>query len=122
MPQPEDNLDVEVEIRDDTTAVLSVGGELDIETATLLHHHLANQFLHGRRHLVMDLSRLEFMDSSGLNVLIRAARDARQARGDLHLVAPTEAVRRILEITGLSMTTPLHADVDEALSAAGRAG
>ncbi|MFF7178331.1 anti-sigma factor antagonist [Streptomyces sp. NPDC008121] len=122
MPQPEPNLDVEVEILDDTTAVLSVGGELDIETATLLHHHLANQFLHGRRHLVMDLSRLAFMDSSGLNVLIRAARDAREAGGDLHLVAPTPAVRRILEITGLTMTTPLHTDVAEALTAARRAG
>ncbi|MGW7431602.1 STAS domain-containing protein [Streptomyces sp. NPDC054861] len=122
MPQPEPNLDVEVEILDDTTAILSVGGELDIETATLLHHHLANQFLHGRRHLVMDLSRLAFMDSSGLNVLIRAARDAREAGGDLHLVAPTPAVRRILEITGLTMTTPLHTDVAEALTAARRAG
>ncbi|MEU7033888.1 MULTISPECIES: STAS domain-containing protein [unclassified Streptomyces] len=122
MPEREVNLDVEVDIRDADTAVLSVGGELDIETATLLHHHLANQVLHGRRHLVLDLSSLAFMDSSGLNVLIRAARDAREAKGDLHLVAPTPAVRRILEITGLTMTTPLHADVAEALAAAGRAG
>ncbi|MEU2117732.1 STAS domain-containing protein [Streptomyces sp. NPDC058700] len=120
MPEREVNLDVEVEIRDAGTAVLSVGGELDIETATKLHHHLANQFLHGRHHLVLDLSPLDFMDSSGLNVLIRAARDARQAGGDLHLAAPTPAVRRILEITGLTLTTPLHADVAEALAAAGR--
>ncbi|MGW6570132.1 STAS domain-containing protein [Streptomyces sp. NPDC054975] len=122
MPESNPNLDVEVEIRDDATAVLSVGGELDMETATMLHHHLANQFLHGRRHLVLDLSGLSFMDSSGLNVLIRAARDAREAQGDLHLVAPTPAVRRILEITGLTVMTPLHANVAEALTAAGQAG
>ncbi|MGW0469173.1 STAS domain-containing protein [Streptomyces sp. NPDC003027] len=121
MTEREANLDVEVEIRDTDTAVLAVGGELDIDTATLLHHHLANQFVHGRRHLVLDLSRLAFMDSSGLNVLIRAARDARESGGDLHLVAPTPAVRRILEITGLTMTTPLHADVAQALVAAGHA-
>ncbi|AVH98834.1 anti-sigma factor antagonist [Streptomyces cinereoruber] len=122
MPEREVNLDVEVEIRDADTAVVSVGGELDIETATMLHHHLANQFLHGRRHLVLDLSALDFMDSSGLNVLIRAGRDARESGGDLHLAAPTPAVRRILEITGLTMTTPLHADVADALVAAGHEG
>ncbi|MFJ8668809.1 STAS domain-containing protein [Streptomyces sp. NPDC093600] len=121
MTEREANLDVEVEIRDTDTAVLAVGGELDNDTATLLHHHLANQFVHGRRHLVLDLSRLGFMDSSGLNILIRAARDARESGGDLHLVAPTPAVRRILEITGLTMTTPLHADVAQALVAAGHA-
>ncbi|WP_030213736.1 STAS domain-containing protein [Streptomyces bikiniensis] len=122
MPEREVNLDVEVEIHDADTAVVSVGGELDIETATMLHHHLANQFLHGRRHLVLDLSALDFMDSSGLNVLIRAGRDARESGGDLHLAAPTPAVRRILEITGLTMTTPLHADVADALVAAGHEG
>ncbi|MFF9909095.1 STAS domain-containing protein [Streptomyces sp. NPDC013457] len=121
MTEREVNLDVEVETVDAGTAVLTVGGELDLDTATLLHHHLANQFLHGRHQLVLDLSALSFMDSSGLNVLIRAAREAREAGGDLHLAAPAPAVRRILEITGLTMTTPLHADVAEALVAAGRA-
>ncbi|MFI8287966.1 STAS domain-containing protein [Streptomyces sp. NPDC085614] len=121
MPERAVNLDVEVAIRGADMAVLSVGGELDIETADLLHQHLADQILHGRHHVVLDLSSLEFMDSSGLNVLIRAGRSARDARGDIHLVAPTPAVRRILEITGLTTTTPLHADVEQALSAAGGA-
>ncbi|MFF8606808.1 STAS domain-containing protein [Streptomyces sp. NPDC015346] len=117
MPVREENLDVEVEVRDAVTAILTVGGELDIETATFLHHHVANQFLHGRRHLVLDLSALSFMDSSGLNVVIKGSREAREMGGDLHLVAPTPAVRRLLEITGLNVTTPIHADVDEALGA-----
>ncbi|MFF4169620.1 STAS domain-containing protein [Streptomyces sp. NPDC001744] len=122
MPVREVNLDVEAEVRDAGTAVLSVGGELDIETAGLLRGHLDDQLRQGRRHLVLNLSSLDFMDSSGLNVLIGAGRDARAAGGDLHLAAPTSAVRRILEITGLTTTTPLHADVTEALVAAGRAG
>ncbi|GGT78590.1 MULTISPECIES: STAS domain-containing protein [Streptomyces] len=117
MPVREENLDVEVKVCDAVTAILTVGGELDIETATFLHHHVANQFLHGRRHLVLDLSALSFMDSSGLNVVIKGAREAREMGGDLHLVAPTPAVRRLLEITGLNVTTPIHADVAEALAA-----
>ena len=120
MTAQQETLDVEVEIVDPGTAILVVGGELDVDTATLLHHHMANQFLHGRRHLVLDLSALTFMDSSGLNVLIKGAREARQLAGDLHLVAPTPAVSRLLEITGLNLTTPLHSDVDEALALARR--
>ncbi|MFD9218338.1 STAS domain-containing protein, partial [Streptomyces sp. NPDC059544] len=77
----EQNLDVEVEIHDPRTAVVTIRGELDVDTATLLHHHLANQALHGRRHLVLDLSAVGFMDSSGLNVLIRATRETRATGG-----------------------------------------
>ncbi|MBT2392104.1 MULTISPECIES: STAS domain-containing protein [Streptomyces] len=114
------NLNIEVVIHDTDTAILTIGGELDIDTATSLHHHMANQFLHGRRHLVLDLSDLQFMDSSGLNVLIKAGREARNTAGDLHLAAPTPAVRRLFEITGLNVATPIHNNVDEALATAAR--
>lgn len=114
----ETNLNIEVVVHDADTAVLTIGGELDCETATSLHHYMANQFRHGRRHLVLDLSDLKFMDSSGLNVLIKAGREARSTEGDLHLAAPTPAVRRVFEITGLSLTMPIHANVDEALATA----
>ncbi|MFD5429005.1 STAS domain-containing protein [Streptomyces sp. NPDC127084] len=117
MSQREQNLDVEVAVHDAVTAIVRIRGELDVDTATLLHHHLANQFLHGRRHLVLELSTLDFMDSSGLNVLIRTTREARGAGGDVHLAAPTTLVRKLLDITGLSLTTPVHADTDAALNA-----
>ncbi|MFE3323725.1 STAS domain-containing protein [Streptomyces sp. NPDC059176] len=115
-PQGE-NLDVEVEVHDPGTAIVTVRGELDVDTATFLHHHLANQFLHGRRHLVLELSALDFMDSSGLNVLIRITREARAAQGDLHVAAPTPTVRKLFDLTGLSLATPLHTDVEAALTA-----
>ncbi|MFJ9576446.1 STAS domain-containing protein [Streptomyces sp. NPDC101191] len=119
MPERELNLDVDVVVRDDRTAVLVVEGELDMETADLLGAHLTEQLRQGRRRLVLDLSALDFMDSSGLNVLIRAVQKARDVGGDLYLAAPTPAVRRILEITGVTMTAPPHAGVAEALAAAG---
>ncbi|MCX4513786.1 STAS domain-containing protein [Streptomyces sp. NBC_01619] len=118
----EENLNVEVEIHDPVTAVVTIGGELDADTATLLHHHLANQFLHGRRNLVLDLSALEFMDSSGLNVLIKATRETRSTGGDLHLAAPTPAVAKLFDLTGLSLTTSVHRDVGAALAAVEPAG
>ncbi|MET9728901.1 STAS domain-containing protein [Streptomyces zaomyceticus] len=119
MSEREPNLDVHVEIRDARTAVLSVRGELDMETAGRLDEHLAAQVGGGRHHLVLDLSELGFMDSSGLNVLIRSVHRAREAGGDLYLAAPNSAVRRILEITGVTTTIPPHDHVAEALAAAG---
>jgi stage II sporulation protein AA (anti-sigma F factor antagonist) len=119
MTEREPNLAVDVTTRDAHTVVLSVGGELDMDTAELLGTRLAEQLRQGRRHLVLDLSALDFMDSSGLNVLIRVVQRARDIGGDLYLAAPTSAVRRILEITGLTATVPPHADVAEALAAAG---
>ncbi|GGY77087.1 STAS domain-containing protein [Streptomyces omiyaensis] len=121
MAEQEPNLDVDVEIRAARTAVLSVGGELDMETAGGFEEHLTEQLRHGRCHLVLDLSDLAFMDSSGLNVLIRSVHRARDAGGDLRLAAPTPAVRRILEITGVTTTMPPHEGVAEALAAFGGA-
>ncbi|MFE5914005.1 STAS domain-containing protein [Streptomyces wedmorensis] len=121
MSEREPNLDVDVEIRDDRTAVLTVEGELDMETADRLEDLLAEQFGQGRRRLVLDLAALGFMDSSGLNVLIRAVNRAREIGGDLYLAAPTPAVRRILEITGVTTTIPPHDGVADALAAAGGA-
>ncbi|MDI9884442.1 STAS domain-containing protein [Streptomyces sp. HNM0645] len=122
MSPMEQNLDVEVEIHDPGTALVTIRGELDVDTATLLHHHLANQALHGRRHLVLDLSAVDFMDSSGLNVLIRATRETRATGGDLHLAAPTPPVAKLFDLTGLSLTTAVHEDVEAALTAVERAG
>jgi len=123
MSEREPNLDVDVTTRDARTAVLTVRGELDMETAGRLDERLAAQLRQGRSRLVLDLSGLGFMDSSGLNVLIRAFQRARDEGGDLYLAAPTPAVRRILEITGLTTTTPPHTGVPEALAAAaGAAG
>ncbi|MFF5505031.1 STAS domain-containing protein [Streptomyces roseolus] len=118
MFEREANLEVDVEIRDDLTAVLTVGGELDMETAAGLEDRLSEQFGQGRRRLVLDLSALDFMDSSGLNVLIRAVNEVRESGGDLYLAAPTPPVRRILEITGVTMTIPPYDGVADALAAA----
>ncbi|MEU8760304.1 STAS domain-containing protein [Streptomyces sp. NPDC048659] len=121
MSEREPNLDVDVETRDARTAVLTVAGELDMETADRLRERLAEQFGQGRHRLVLDLSALGFMDSSGLNVLIRAVNKAREDGGDLYLASPTPAVRRILEITGVTTTIPPHDTMADALAAAERA-
>ncbi|TXC98482.1 STAS domain-containing protein [Streptomyces sp. ISID311] len=112
-----DELSVEVSVIDLQVAVVVVQGELDTQTGTLLHHQLANQLVHGRQHLVLDLRAVPFMDSSGLSVLIRAGNDTKRVEGSLRLAAASPEVRRLLDLTGISVSMPVHASPEEALFA-----
>ncbi|KAA0940593.1 MULTISPECIES: STAS domain-containing protein [Streptomyces] len=109
-------LSVEVAPVREDVVLFTVEGHLDIDTATGLQHHLANQFQHGRRHFLLDLSAVPFMDSSGMNILIRAYQQTRELDGSVHIISPTPAVRRILDLTGVSITVPVSEDVDSALA------
>jgi stage II sporulation protein AA (anti-sigma F factor antagonist) len=113
-------LNVSVTWQGSEQAVVSVGGELDIATATLLHYQLAAQLGQGRRHLVIDLEGVPFMDSSGLNIVIRTMNETRAAGGSLSLAAPAPSVLRILELTGVTLTIPVHPTVGLALEHADR--
>ena len=111
----QDPLSVEVTLPREEVALLTVEGYLDVDTATEFQHHLANQLHHGRRHFLLDLSAVPFMDSSGMNMILRVYQEARDLPGSVHIIAPAPAVRRILDLTGVSITVPVSESVDEAL-------
>ncbi len=96
-------------------ALVTVAGELDVETAPELHNRLADQVRGGRRHLLLDLSAVPFMDSSGINALLKAHDTAGRAGGGVCLVAPAPVVRRVLDLTGVSLAIPSVDDLDAAL-------
>ncbi|CAL9647446.1 STAS domain-containing protein [Streptomyces sp. Tu 3180] len=115
MPIAQNPLSVEVTLPREDVALLRVEGYLDVDTATEFQHHLANQLHHGRRHFLLDLSEVPFMDSSGMNIILRVYQEARELPGSVHIISPTPAVRRILDLTGVSITVPVSESVDEAL-------
>ena len=82
--------------------VMSVRGEIDLYTAPRLHRELVTALAgSGPVRLVVDMSGVEFCDSTGMNVLLAAHRRAREHGGDLELASPRAAVRKILQVTGL---------------------
>ena len=83
----------------DTVFVLR--GELDPHTAPSLRTEIDRVFESGRVNLVLDLSGLSFIDSSGLRVIISAHKDAAERDGYLVLRSPSQTTRRLLDITGL---------------------
>ncbi|MFB7576407.1 STAS domain-containing protein [Streptomyces sp. NPDC093064] len=116
MPLAHNPLSVEVTLPREDVALLTVDGYLDVDTATELQAHLANQLHHGRRHFLLDLSAVPFMDSSGMNIILRVYQEARERAGSVHIIAPAPAVLRILDLTGVSITVPVSGSAEEALA------
>lgn len=82
-------------------ADVRVVGDLDVATAPELLQRLSDMLSDGIQVMTLDLSELEFVDSSGLSALVRALECQREKGGDVVLKAPSPSTRRVLEITGL---------------------
>ncbi|MFC4908556.1 STAS domain-containing protein [Actinomadura gamaensis] len=82
-------------------AVVTATGELDLYTAPRLQAALAALLRDRADRITVDLSGVEFCDSTGMNVLLSAMKRIKEQGGALELAAPRPAVRRILQVTGL---------------------
>ena len=71
----------------------------------------------GRYHLVIDMEDVEFLDSTGLGVLVGGLKRVRAHDGSLRLVCTQERILKIFRITGLTKVFPIHATVAEAVAA-----
>lgn len=96
--------------------LLAVAGEIDTLTAPRLEAALAELLATTDPTLVVDLSDVVFLASSGLAVLIQAAHRATAGERTLRLVVQTRAVRRPLEITGTDQLFSVHESRDDALA------
>ncbi|BDH09724.1 MULTISPECIES: STAS domain-containing protein [Streptomyces] len=106
-----------VEIRHHgASAVVTVSGELDHHTADLLRESLEGCVDDGYARLVVDCSPLEFMDSTGLNVLLGARLKAEAEGGGVHLAGMQPVVARVFEITGAEAVFTVHDSLDAALA------
>jgi anti-sigma B factor antagonist len=97
--------------------VLEIGGEIDVYTAPMLRERLIELAASGANQLVVDLSRVEFLDSTALGVLAGAHRRLRAAAGSLTLVCPHERILKIFRITGLDSVFDIYEDVESAAAA-----
>jgi anti-anti-sigma factor len=81
--------------------VLTVTGELDLASSPALEQELQRAREGGAELVVVDLRELEFMDSTGLNVLVKAHHEAQESGRRFGLVRGTAQVQRLLSLTGL---------------------
>jgi anti-sigma B factor antagonist len=81
--------------------VISVAGEIDLYTAPRLQSELMTALSKSPVRLIVDMSGVEFCDSTGINVLLAAHRQATERGGELQLAGPGSATRKVLQVTGL---------------------
>jgi anti-sigma B factor antagonist len=110
-----DQLNIEVRPEDDGTTVLfKLRGTLDIATSPTLRAAL-NEAHETNKNVVVDLTHVEFLDSTGLGALIGAHRRAAERGGSLRLIVNEGPIMRLLAITGLIRALPVYHNVGDAL-------
>lgn len=97
--------------------VIEVGGEIDVYTAPRLREQLTELVDSGRYEIVVDMSDVEFLDSTGLGVLVGGLKRVRTHEGSMHLVCTHERILKIFRITGLTRVFPIHDSVAAAVAA-----
>ncbi len=98
-------------------AVLQVAGEVDLYTAPDLRLRLQDLAAKGSVHVIADMGSVDFIDSTGLGVLLGGLRVLREHEGSLSLVASTRRLLQLLELTGLTKVFPLQPSVPAAITA-----
>jgi anti-sigma B factor antagonist len=98
-------------------AVLRVTGEVDAYTAPMLREQIRELSAKGAMHLIIDLSQVDFLDSTGLGTLVGGLKRLREAGGSLALAIDTPRILRIFQITGLTRVLAVQQSVEDAITA-----
>jgi anti-sigma B factor antagonist len=88
--------------------VIAVSGELDLSTAPDLERPLEAAVDGGETPVLIDLSKCEFIDSTGIALIVRAWQRLNGDNAGLAICCPTDQVRRVLGISGLDRSIPVQ--------------
>ncbi|MHB8146284.1 MAG: STAS domain-containing protein [Vulcanimicrobiaceae bacterium] len=113
---PHDELSIDIKTENDGDAlVYSLRGSLDLATSPSVRAALTQAAANGKHEIVVDLTQVEFLDSTGLGALIGAHRRAIESGGTLRLVVSEGPILRLLNITGLIRVLPVYHSRADAL-------
>lgn len=94
--------------------IIAVGGEIDVYTAPKLRDSITELVSGGVHDIVVDLEAVEFLDSTGLGVLVGGLKKVRAHDGSLELVCSQDRLLKIFRITGLAKVFVIHASAEAA--------
>jgi anti-anti-sigma factor len=107
--------EIQTSVADDATTV-AIAGSVDMLTAPQVSAAVAAVLASGPQVVIVDLSRVDFLGSAGLSVLVESARRAEDGRSALVVVANTLPTLHALEITGLDSVLTVAPTAGEALA------
>ncbi len=110
-------MDLSLETRDeDGRTIIEVGGEIDVYTAPKLRDKITELVSGGEYHLVIDMEKVDFLDSTGLGVLVGGLKKVRAHDGSMRLICNQERLLKIFRITGLAKVFAIHGSQADALA------
>ena len=101
----------------DELSVVDVAGEVDVFSAPELAEQLSQLFDAGRQTVVVDLTSVTFLDSTGLGTLVAARNRAEEAGGQLPIIGSAERVLKLFRITGLDEVFEIYPSIQAAITA-----
>ena len=107
-------MQIDNKIISDGVVVLIPTGKLNMVHAHQLREKVDLSLAAGNNRIVIDLAGVDFMDSSGLGVLVGCLKAARQANGDLRIAAPNEQVTLVLQLTNLNRVLTPYSSAETA--------
>lgn len=113
------NLTMNSRTPNDQTCLLELQGEVDVYTSPQLKQDIMRLAESGVKHVIINLSKVEYLDSTGLGVLIGGLKRLRESGGSLVLVGPGMRILRIFEITGLNKIFDIYDTEQEAAAKEG---
>lgn len=93
--------------------VIGLKGEVDIYTAPRLREAIVEAVDNGRYKIVVDLERVDFLDSTGLGVLVGGLKRVKPFEGEVGILCNQEKILRIFRITGLTKVFEVYGDRSE---------
>lgn len=93
--------------------VITVSGVIDLRMAETFYDELSDVLASTGADVVIDLSEVEFLDSTGVTALMRSGKDLRSSNREMVLISTTGPVRRVLEVSGVDEVFRVMASLDE---------
>jgi anti-sigma B factor antagonist len=110
-------VDLSLETRhEDGRTIIEVGGEIDVYTAPKLRDKITELVGNGEYNLVIDMEKVDFLDSTGLGVLVGGLKKVRAHDGSMRLICNQERLLKIFRITGLAKVFAIHGSQADALA------
>ncbi|MGN6252371.1 MAG: STAS domain-containing protein [Marmoricola sp.] len=110
-------MDLSLETRDvDGRTIVTVGGEIDVYTAPRLRDEISDLVGQGRHRLIIDMEKVDFLDSTGLGVLVGGLKKVRAHDGSMELICGQDRLLKIFRITGLAKVFTIYPSEADALA------
>ena len=111
------HLEIEVSSRQAGKArLVDVNGEIDLYTSTVVHECIQGLIDQGHSNLIVDLDDVNYMDSTGLGILMKAAQRLQEMEGRLAILCANARILRVLGLLGLTESLPIYKSEAEAVA------